>query len=33
MSKTEYGIQMYSIRDITADSLEKALGRVADMGY
>ena len=33
MSKTEYGIQMYSIRDITADSLEKALGRVAEMGY
>ncbi|MBR5460169.1 MAG: hypothetical protein IKV53_04815 [Clostridia bacterium] len=29
----EYGIQMYSIRDITKDSMRMALERVAEMGY
>lgn len=33
MAKTEYGIQMYSLRDITKDSMRKALETVADMGY
>ena len=33
MAKTEYGIQMYSIRDITKDSMRKALEEVAAMGY
>ena len=28
-----YGIQMYSLRDITKDDLEGALGKVAAMGY
>lgn len=31
--KTEYGIQMYSVRDITSDSLRDALKKVAEMGY
>lgn len=29
----EYGIQMYSIRDITKDSMRMALEKVAEMGY
>ncbi len=29
----DYGIQMYSLRDITKDDLEGALGKVAAMGY
>ncbi len=33
MAKTEYGLQMYSIRDITKNSMRKALEDVADMGY
>lgn len=33
MSKTEYGIQMYSVRDITEKSLKNALEEVAAMGY
>ena len=33
MKKIEYGLQMYSVRDITSVSLEKALQKVAEMGY
>lgn len=33
MAKTEYGLQMYSVRDITKVSLEEALKKVAEMGY
>ncbi len=33
MARTEYGIQMYSIRDITEDSMRLALKRVSEMGY
>ncbi len=33
MSKTEYGLQMYSVRDLAKDSLEVALKKVAEMGY
>ncbi len=33
MVKTEYGIQMYSLRDITKDSMRMALEKVAAMGY
>ena len=33
MNKTEYGIQMYSLRDVTKDNLKEALCMVADMGY
>lgn len=33
MMKTQYGIQMYSIRDITEDSMREALSEVAKMGY
>ncbi|MBQ8005747.1 MAG: sugar phosphate isomerase/epimerase, partial [Clostridia bacterium] len=33
MARTEYGLQMYSIRDITKDSMRKALEEVANMGY
>ena len=33
MPKTEYGIQMYSVRDITEKSLQSALKSVAQMGY
>ena len=29
----KYGIQMYSLRDITKDDLDGALGKVAAMGY
>jgi len=30
---TKYGIQMYSLRDITRDNMQKALESVAKMGY
>jgi len=30
---TEYGLQMYSLRDITRDSMRMALEKVAEMGY
>lgn len=30
---TEYGLQLYSIRDITKDNLDEALGKVAALGY
>lgn len=33
MARTEYGLQMYSVRDITPDSLKDALKKVADLGY
>ena len=33
MSKTEYGLQMYSLRDITGKDLKGALKQVAEMGY
>lgn len=33
MPATQYGIQMYSLRDITKDSMRKALEEVARMGY
>lgn len=33
MARTEYGLQMYSLRDITNVSLYDALKKVADMGY
>ncbi|MBQ2968590.1 MAG: sugar phosphate isomerase/epimerase [Clostridia bacterium] len=33
MAKAEYGLQMYSLRDITKDSMRKALEEVAGMGY
>lgn len=33
MSKTEYGLQMYSLRDITPTQLKDALRQVAEMGY
>ena len=29
----EYGLQMYSVRDITRDSMRLALQKVAEMGY
>ena len=29
----EYGLQMYSVRDITRDNLEGAMQKVAEMGY
>jgi len=29
----EYGIQMYSVRDITGENLKEALFKVAEMGY
>ena len=29
----EYGLQLYSIRDITGNDLEGALKKVADLGY
>ncbi len=31
--KHEYGLQMYSVRDLTDKNLEKALDIVADLGY
>lgn len=33
MARTEYGIQMYSLRDITGKDLKGALKTVADQGY
>lgn len=33
MADTQYGIQMYSVRDITEKSLKNALEEVAKMGY
>ena len=33
MARTEYGIQMYSVRDITEDSMRLALKEVAKQGY
>ena len=33
MSKTEYGLQMFSLRDITGKDLKGALKQVAEMGY
>lgn len=33
MAKTEYGLQMFSIRDITTNSMRMALEKVAAMGY
>lgn len=33
MARVEYGIQMYSLRDITKDDLKGALKIVADQGY
>ena len=29
----EYGLQLYSVRDITQSGLEKAMQKVADLGY
>jgi UDP-N-acetylenolpyruvoylglucosamine reductase len=29
----EYGLQMYSVRDITKENLKDALRQVAEMGY
>lgn len=33
MSRVEYGIQMYSLRDVTEDDLESALKIAAEQGY
>lgn len=33
MAKTEYGIQMYSVRDISKDDLKGSLEAVAKLGY
>lgn len=33
MKKTQYGLQMYSLRDITKDSMRMALEKIAEMGY
>ena len=33
MNMAEYGLQMYSVRDITKDDLKGALKAVAEMGY
>lgn len=33
MAKVEYGLQMYSLRDITGNDLKGALCQVAEMGY
>lgn len=33
MGKTEYGLQMFSLRDITGKDLKGALKQVAEMGY
>ena len=30
---TEYGLQLYSVRDITKDNLDEALCKVAELGY
>ena len=32
MAKVEYGLQMYSVRDITGEDLKDALRQVAEMG-
>ena len=29
----EYGLQLYSVRDITQNGLERAMQKVADLGY
>ena len=29
----EYGIQLYSVRDLSKESLEEALRQVAEIGY
>ena len=29
----EYGLQLYSVRDITQKGLQKAMQQVADLGY
>ena len=33
MPKIDYGIQMFCLRDITPDNMEKALTEVATLGY
>ena len=33
MARTEYGLQMYSLRDITENTMKLALKKVAEMGY
>lgn len=33
MNKTEYGLQMFSLRDITGKNLQGALKQVSEMGY
>ena len=33
MISMHYGIQMFCLRDITPDNMEKALTEVANMGY
>ena len=33
MAKTEYGLQLYSVRDITEKDLRSALKEVAALGY
>ncbi len=33
MERVEYGIQMYSVRDLAKESLKDALKRVAELGY
>lgn len=33
MAKTEYGLQMYSVRDLTKESMRSALEQVAKAGY
>jgi len=33
LAKVEYGLQMYSLRDITGNDLKGALKQVAEMGY
>ena len=33
MARTEYGLQMYCLRDITGTDLKDALRQVAEMGY
>ncbi len=33
MARTEYGLQIYSVRDITEDSMKLALMKISEMGY
>ena len=33
MARTEYGLQIYSLRDITEDSMKVALKKISEMGY